>query len=141
MPALLKSVCYCTNLRQSANVISEFYDAELKEAGLTTPQYRLLINLKRLGSANITHWAEAVGLDRSTMVRNIKPLRAKGFLTQADGHGKVFILSPKGESALETAIPLWNIAQKKVENFLGEENAQAILRIGDKLQNLKAQML
>lgn len=141
MPTARKSVCYCTNLRQSANAISDFYDARLREAGLTAPQYRLLINLKRLGGANITHWAEAVGLDRSTMVRNIRPLEARGLLAQTAGHGKVFTLSPKGEAALEAAAPLWDAAQRKVEALLGEEDAQAILRIADKLQSLKAHAL
>ena len=74
MAQLYKSNCYCTNLRRSANAISDFYDTALKEAGLTISQYYLLVNLSRLGTANITHWAEHVGLNRSTMVRNIKLL-------------------------------------------------------------------
>lgn len=138
MPVLTQSDCYCTNTRQSANVISDFYDAELKESGLTTPQYRLLTQLRRLGSANITRWAETVGLDRSTMVRNVKLLEAKGLLDQAEGHGKVLTLSPRGEAALEAAVPLWNAAQEKIASFLGEEDSQAILRIASKLQRLKA---
>lgn len=136
-----KSVCYCTNLRQSASAISDFYDAALQEAGLTAPQYRLLINLNRLGGANITHWAEAVGLDRSTVVRNIKPLEAKGFLARSEGHGKVFMLSAKGAAAVEAATPIWDAAQKKIEAFLGAEDAEAILRISGKLQRLNAQVI
>lgn len=137
MPDLYKSECYCTNLRRSANAISDFYDEELKETGLTISQYYLLINLRRLKSANITHWAEFVGLDRSTMVRNIKVLQSRCFIESAEGHGKTFKLSETGEKALESAIPVWNIAQKKMETFLGKDDSKAILRIGSKLQELK----
>lgn len=137
MSNLYKSECYCTNLRRSANAISDFYDEELKETGLTISQYYLLINLQRMESANITHWAEFVGLDRSTMVRNIKVLQARQFIDLAEGHGKTFKLSETGEKALEAAIPVWNIAQKKMEAFLGKDDSKAILRIGSKLQELK----
>lgn len=138
MPNAYKSECYCTNLRRSANAISDFYDEELKETGLTISQYYLLINLKRLKSANTTYWAEFVGLDRSTMVRNIKVLQSRRFIEPTEGHGKTFKLSKTGEKALEAAIPIWNMAQKKIEMFLGQDDSKAILRIGSRLQELKS---
>ena len=137
MSNLYKSECYCTNLRRSANAISDFYDEGLKETELTISQYYLLINLRRLNSANITHWAECVGLDRSTMVRNIKVLQSRGFIESAEGQGKTFKLSETGEKALDAAAPIWSMAQKKIEAFLGEDDSRAILRIGSKLQELK----
>ena len=66
MSKLYNSTCYCTNLRRSANAMSEFYDSALKEAELTISQYYLLVNLSRLGKANITHWSEQVGLEYQT---------------------------------------------------------------------------
>ena len=136
MNSKYKSTCYCTNLRRSTNIISTYYDSALKEAGLTIAQYYLLINLSRLESANITHWAEHVSLDRSTMIRNIKPLLEKELIESAEGHGKTFTLSAKGKQILVTAIPLWQKAQEQIESFLGKEDAEAILRIYEKLQNL-----
>lgn len=137
MSALHKSICYCTNLRRSANAISDFYDDELKQTGLTIAQYYLLINLQRLTRANITHWADAVGLDRSTMVRNIKLLKNRSLIKMTEGHGKTFMLSQTGEESLQKAIPFWNTAQEKIKAILGEEDAEALLRINDKLQNMK----
>lgn len=130
-----ESTCYCTNLRRSANALSEFYDAALKKAGVTVSQYNLLVNLSRLGSANITRWAERVGLERSTMVRNIAVLEARGMVETAPGRGRVLTLSPAGREALERAVPIWEEAQRKLEDFLGED-AAAILRIGARLQRL-----
>lgn len=136
MAQLYKSPCYCTNLRRSANAISNFYDISLKESGLTVAQYYLLINLSRLGSANITHWAERVGLDRSTMVRNIKLLQSHNLIKSAEGHGKVFTLSSEGENALNLAIPLWQKAQEHIESILKKEDVEAIFQISEKLQKL-----
>lgn len=136
MVQLYKSTCYCTNLRRSANIISDFYDASLKGAGLTIAQYYLLINLSRLGSANITHWAEHVGLDRSTMVRNIKLLQTRDLVKITEGHGKVFTLSSEGKRVLELAIPLWQRAQERIEDILGKDDIEAVFRISEKFQEL-----
>lgn len=131
-----KSICYCTNLRRSAAAISDFYDASLKSAGLTVAQYYLLVNLSRLETANITHWAEYVGLDRSTMVRNIKVLQAHDLIEIAEGRGKTFTLSPEGRRVLALATPLWENAQKQTESCLGKDNIEAIFLISEKLQEL-----
>ena len=136
MASLYKSVCYCTNLRRSANAISEIYDTELKCTGLTNAQYYLLITLWRLGSANITHWAEHVGLDRSTMVRNIKPLQNRDLIEAAPGRGKTFTLSAEGRTTLNSAVPLWQKAPKKIETKLEKEDIEALFRINDKLLQL-----
>ena len=131
-----QSTSYCTNLRRSASALSDFYDAALKETGLTIAQYYLLINLSRLGNANITHWAEHVGLERSTMVRNIKLLQSRGYVEITEGHGKVFTLSSEGKRILELAIPLWQRAQEQVEALLGKDDIEAVFRISGKLQEL-----
>ena len=136
MASLYKSVCYCTNLRRSSNAISEIYDTALKSTGLTIAQYYLPISLWRLGSANITHWAEHVGLDRSTMVRNIKPLQNRGLIEAAPGKGKTFALSAEGRTTLNSAVPLWQEAQKQIETALGKDDIEALFRISDKLLQL-----
>lgn len=135
MEQLSKSLCYCTNLRRSANIITSFYDSMLSETGLSVAQYYLLINLSRKGSANITHWAEMVGLDRSTMVRNIKSLQNHNLVEIVEGHGKTFTLSSKGQQTLNKAIPLWKEAQSQIESLLGKENIEILFQISDKLQD------
>lgn len=131
-----RSICYCTSLRRSAAAISDFYDDALKPAGLTVAQYYLLVNLSRLEAVNITHWAEYVGLDRSTMVRNIKVLQGHDLIETVEGHGKTFTLSPEGRRVLALATPLWENAQKQTESLLGKANVEAIFLISEKLQEL-----
>lgn len=140
MARLYESKCYCTNLRRSAGAVSEYYDKILRNAGMNASQYYLLVNLSRLGSANITRWAEHVGLERSTMARNVRVLVEHGWVRESGGRGRVLTLSPEGQAALEQALPLWSEAQLRLEEFLGREDAEAILRIGMKLQGLESEM-
>ncbi len=130
----IKSQCYCSNFRRDAGVISEIYDEMLKESGLRSTQFHLLMNLSEMQQANITHWADKVGLDRSTMVRNIKVLEKNNLVIQVEGHGKVYALSETGKKQLTAAVRLWDVAQKKMEEILGPEDAEAFFRISRKIQ-------
>lgn len=138
MPRFYKSPCYCTNARRSANALTEYYDNRFKSVGLTVAQYYLLINLKRLEKVNITQWAEYVGLERSTMVRNVSTLEKHGLIHVVKGRGKVFELTEFGKDTLEKAIPIWENAQNEIKEYIGDEDAEAIKRIGEKLQSLPA---
>ena len=124
MAKLYKSKCYCTNLRRSANAISDFYDNALKNAGLTVSQYYLLINLSRLGKANITHWAQRVGLDRSTMVRNIKPLESRGLIEKTEGHGKTSRCRKTGKKLLARPLSYGTRLKKKSKISLEKRTAR-----------------
>ncbi len=134
MEGQYKSLCYCTNLRRTAQTLSDYYDEALRETQLNVSQYCLMINLSRMGKANITWWAKKVGLDRSTMVRNVKVLENHGWVKVVEGNGKTFALSEEGKSVLDKAVPLWEKTQAKIEEKVGTKDAEAILRICNKLQ-------
>lgn len=136
MARLYKSECYCTNLRRSSKAISDIYTKALEEVDLTAPQYYILINLKRMVSANMSDWSKRVGLDRSTIIRNSKHLMKKGMIEQAEGHGKVFTTSKKGEETLRMAEVIWGKTQHKMLNVLGKDDAEALIRISEKLQDI-----
>ncbi len=131
------SECYCYNLKKSASWILDYYDSAVMESGLTMSQYYLLRKLAKLGSANITAWANEADLERTTMVRNVKVLEKHNLIKLVSGSGKTYGLSDHGKEALETAIPIWEKKQREMETFLGEEDTEALLRIASKLQHLK----
>ena len=130
------SPCYNTNARRIAGILTDVYNTALTPSGLNTAQFCLLRNLERLGSGNLTAWAEKTGIERTTMVRDAKVLAAGGFIQQLDGRGRVYTLSEKGREALAQATPLWESAQERVCAVLGEEDSAALLRIGQKLLKL-----
>lgn len=132
---MYESPCYCTNLRRAALWSTEYYDSMLAPSGLSVPQYYLLINLSRMEKANISQWAERVGLDRTTMVRNVKTLESKGLVTPTKGRGRTFALTEIGKATLTQGIKLWEQAQTELRKKLGGEDADTLLRICRKLQN------
>ena len=68
------SHCFCINLRRAAGAISDFYDRALSEAQLTTSQFSLMRTLSRLQPCTVTALAQEMGLERTTLVRTMKPL-------------------------------------------------------------------
>ncbi len=134
MEKVYASQCYCTNSRRDTNILTSYYDQMLEDSGLSVAQYALLNNLSKMGQSNITHWAERVGLDRSTLIRNIKVLEKYNLLQQVEGHGKVYTLSGVGQTKLAQAKKLWNEAQGRLEDILGPEDMADFIRISRKIQ-------
>ena len=134
-----QSQCHCITLRRVANAITEYYDMALKEVGLTTSQYSLLKNLGRLEIASTSELAEQVNLDRSTLVRNLKPMLEKGLivdLAKKNARNHQFQVSERGLALLEEANPRWQKAQDGIKAYLGEENVEMLMEMLYRLQEL-----
>ena len=137
---LYESPCYCTNLRRCAGAVTDFYNTELQPAGLNAAQYYLLINLSRLKTANTSHWAQHVGLDRSTLVRNVKTLVERGWVEDignTGGNAHQFALTELGTETLKQAVPIWEDAQQQFQEHMGTEDAEVLLGLLRKLQQLR----
>lgn len=135
-----KSKCYCTNLRRATNTITKYYNQCFSEISLSVPQYYLLVNLSKLKKATAGELSEYIGLERSTVVRNIQIMVKHGWVCEtAIGRGSrnIFELSQFGISTLEKANFLWEEAQKNIIELLGEEDCAALIRISEKLWELR----
>lgn len=134
-----KSKCHCVTIRRAANAMTEYYDEALRELDLTTSQYSLLKNLYRLETASTSELAEHVNLDRSTLVRNLKPLQERGLiadLAKKNARNHKFALTERGIALLEEANPRWEQAQAEIKAYLGEENVDLFMEMLYKLQEL-----
>lgn len=134
-----KSQCYCMNLRRATNAVTDFYDAMLRDLGVSVSQYSLLVNLERMETPSTSDLAAQVNLDRSTLVRNLKPLLERGLildLAKEGARSHKFAVSEQGSVLLEKGKPLWEQAQETVKGFLTQEDAEMLLRLLRKLQEL-----
>lgn len=134
-----KSQCHCITMRRASNAITEYYDKALKELDLTTSQYSLLKNLGRLENASTSDLAEQVNLDRSTLVRNLKPMLEKGLivdLAKENARNHKYAVSEAGWALLERANPIWEETQKEIKAYLGEGNMEFFMEMLYKLQEL-----
>jgi hypothetical protein len=66
--------CACSQVRRLARKLSSFYDTLLSPEDLTITQYSLLANIELAGQPSHAPLAEKVGMDRTTLTRNLLPL-------------------------------------------------------------------
>lgn len=125
------SECVCFNLRKSARVITRFYDAALQPIGIQGTQFSLLTVLHHMGELPITEIAENLGVERTTLTRNLKILEDRGFIMVGpgkDGRTKLVRLTNTGRDTLVKALPYWEQAQKKVVCGVGPSRFKALLK-------------
>ncbi|WP_060514521.1 MarR family winged helix-turn-helix transcriptional regulator [Pseudomonas sp. NBRC 111132] len=133
---MLTSECICTHLRRAARGVSRHYDEALSGFGVNVAQFSLLRHLQRLDRPSITALAEAMGLERSTLGRNLRVLEAEGLVALADGddqRNRVVLLTEAGTQLLRAAYPAWEQAQIKLVERLGEGPRDELVRLLDQL--------
>jgi DNA-binding MarR family transcriptional regulator len=116
--------CVCFNVRKTARAITQLYDEMLRPSGLRVTQFSLLMATRGLDSVTLNRLARAVGMDRTTLTRNLRPLEKQGLLRIAlgvDRRERNVTLTVKGEQAMVEALPLWEAAQARVTNGFGHE--------------------
>ncbi|MBQ9630594.1 MAG: MarR family transcriptional regulator [Treponema sp.] len=129
--------CYLVNMKHATNALTDLYDHYLEDAGITFSQYCILGNLERLGEGSVTELASRCGLDRTTVVRVLKPLESQGFISDSSKQGmrsRSLSLTENGNLVVKKARKKWNAAQKNIENTLGEKDAKTLLNLMHKLE-------
>ena len=127
-----KPACYCVNLRRAANAVSGLYNDFLAPVGLSVNQFSLLKNMGRLGRASVSDLAAFVGLERTTLVRTLKPLIERALIADLSEQGqrsKALELTEQGRMAVEHGAPLWQKAQDEVERRIGSGGAAALSQL------------
>ena len=138
----LRTPCHCSGLRRATRVVTSLYDRTLEPSGLTLPQLSLLRQLKRAGPLSVTRLAVVVGLERTTLGRNLLPLEQKGLVesvaSNIDARERVVQVTSRGDRAMKSAAPLWRNAQQLVEQGLGRERLEVLHELLDRLAALEA---
>jgi len=133
------AACNCINLRRASQAITEFYDKKIVSSGLKANQLSLLRNIDRLAPVSVSSLALEIRLDRTTIVRNLKPLEARGFIIDVSIKGtrnRQLKLTDKGLEILEIAAPLWLEAQNFIKQYLGKEDMNTLTLLLSKIEAL-----
>jgi DNA-binding MarR family transcriptional regulator len=116
--------CLGTRIARLHRQISRRFDAELRQFGLTLPQFEVLSELVVFGAparpSDIAGWLD---LERSTVSRNLDVLVQRGFLqvaeTSATGRTTRVALTEAGYGAVAEAGPAWSGAQAWINDAFG----------------------
>ncbi len=122
----LQEPCNCFALRRATRAVSREYDRWLRPLKLSNTQFSMLFVAKTGLAASITEMADILGMERTSLTRNLRPLQKRGLLTvSAEGPRRVrsITLTAAGEDMIESALPLWRRAQSEVAQRMGAANA------------------
>lgn len=129
-PDSLAPFCNCLALRQAARHITVLYDRHLAQAGLSTSQFSILAAIHAAPGIGMQELSEQLVMDRTSLVRAIKPLTRDGWVQQlpAADHSRklVFSLSADGAAKYGEAHEHWTRAQAEFEAGVGRERAAAM---------------
>ena len=116
--------CHAFNLRQASLAVTALYDKHMQISGLTIQQFSLLWHIKELSPISVTHLAEAMNLNRTTLSRNLALLKRKGFWEEepSSGRQRQIRLTSDGLNVFMNAQGAWQAAQDELEERLGREN-------------------
>jgi len=117
--------CTGEQLRRLNRLVNRIYDRELKDVGLKSTQFSLLAKALGEGAVTLTELAAHLGLDNSTLTRNVKPLVDMQLLqirhSTVDARVKSVSLTPTGVVAVERGLASWASAQCRIADALGPD--------------------
>jgi DNA-binding MarR family transcriptional regulator len=117
----------CFALRQASRHISKLYERYLSEVGITPTQFSILRTLGHCPNLTMAELARAMVMDRTTLVRVLKPLLRRNLVAApAEGHSNRRLrlaLTAQGLTKLDEAAAHWATAQACFESSFGQAQA------------------
>ena len=113
----LISDCACLKVRTAARALTRFYDDAFRPVGLRATQLSVLVAVGSSDAVSIASLSRMLGMDRSTLTRNLRPLEKKGLVVLGpEGHhrSRTLTLTARGGELVRKALPLWEKAQEKL---------------------------
>ncbi len=121
-------------------MVSQKYDEALRPAGIKMTQFTTLVTLAAMKSASLTELAQAMGVDRTTLSRNMIILSDFGLVlvsSSDDQRERQLMLTPAGHKRVSEALPLWRAAQQSVIDTLGKKRIGTLLKQLQELNETK----
>lgn len=116
----------CTNfkLRQLMRRVARHYDVEMAPAGMKTTQFSMLSHLILLGPVAPGELARAMGIDASTLTRNLRLLIDQGWAVQGPGPNarcRQIKITTGGRNKQAEGKHHWRRAQLELNRRVGEQ--------------------
>lgn len=138
--AEMANECLCFRARRVSRALTRLYDEALRPLGIQATQLTVLNVIAMMSSpraakggqpgGSIGGVAEVLGMDSTTLSRNVRPLEKEGLVritrSEADRRVRLLRLTSDGELLVAEALPRWKEAHGRVVNALGADAAAAL---------------
>jgi len=121
--------CLCLASRQLAQALTRLYERHLRPHGIHVTQFTALAILRR-GPATMGELAKAIGIERTTLSRNLARLETQGWVKITgdtnDARSRIVTLTNKGDTKLGAVLPAWRQAQSVAMAAVGDGAGDAL---------------
>ncbi|MDN3719633.1 MarR family winged helix-turn-helix transcriptional regulator [Roseibium salinum] len=114
--------------RRTANLLTRHYNRHMAPLGLELTQCQLLAAIAEGSATSASQIARFLGIDRSTLARNLEPLETAGLIARQRTAGRTVlpVLTPAGERKVIEIHRTWQRAQAELCDLLGPDAAEIL---------------
>jgi DNA-binding MarR family transcriptional regulator len=124
------AACAAWNSRLAARRITQFLERRMAGSGLTIAQFGLMAQIAAASDDTLGALAERLGLEQSSLSRNLHALERDGLVeiaaVEGDQRKRAVWLTESGARRLEAALPVWRAAHAELAAVLQPELAQRL---------------
>jgi len=113
--------CACSALRRTSRAVTQHYERHFRGSGLRATQFTVLATLAQTGPLSISELSAKLGLERTTLSRNLRLIENKGWVfatAHNDQRVRKIALTSKGRKKAAGALPVWKRADASAETVL-----------------------
>jgi DNA-binding MarR family transcriptional regulator len=121
--------CFCLASRQAARKITRLYDGYMQKSGIRATQFTILSQLMLRGEMPIGKLATILGMERTTLTRNLTLLEQRKWISIKAGddpRSRLISITAQGRSTVRRGFPYWSDAQAHVGKMLGADGQSAL---------------
>ena len=121
--------CIATRVRQLSRIVTRVYDDAMRSHKITASQFTLLTQLAQTDGITAAEIGLELDIEKSTLSRNLKRLLALGHIIMdppAGRRGRGLHLTPRGQSVIRDAYPVWQAAQRRATEVMGKEGRETL---------------
>lgn len=123
---LVRDTCLCLHVQRAARSLARRFDEALREVGITSGQFSLMMSLNRPEPPTISSVAELLAMDRTTLTAALKPLQRRKLVTvsvdKQDRRSRRLSLTDAGRALLASAVPIWKREHAAIDKLLSRSS-------------------
>ena len=118
--------------RRAARALSRSFERSLRPYGIRIGQFSALTALMLKGPMTIGTLADFLGVERTTLTRNLALIEANGWVAVhpgTDARSRIVKVTSAGRAAIAAAFPAWRRAQSAATSAIGTAGVAALHRL------------
>ena len=122
--------CVCTAVKKLSRFLGRAYDASLASSPMNVTQLAVLRCIERRHGQPLTHIAQELEMDRTSLYRALTPMRRRGWIKLTAGtnaRSRSAQLTPEGRKALQKAGDRWEQIQLRIVQQFGRRRWSAFV--------------